>query len=105
MLLKQQKSNCVDVLNMSSLALEEESSSVEDVLPKTSSSKVALRFRLLKCFCVFLWTSVSLCFSRCWSTPRPSMTWWWRLQRWLLQSRHPRLTTFWNVFRKNLQRL
>lgn len=42
MLLKQQRSNSMDVLNMSGLTLEEDSSSVEDVHPKTSSSKVAL---------------------------------------------------------------
>lgn len=41
MLLKQQKSSSMDVLNMSGLTLEEDSSSVEDVPPKTSSSKVA----------------------------------------------------------------
>lgn len=51
MLLKQQRSNSMDVLNMSSLTLEEESSSVEDVLPKMSSSKVGLNFLLLRDFC------------------------------------------------------
>lgn len=81
MLLKQQKSNSRDVLNMSSLTLEEESSSVEDVLPKMSSSKVGLNFLLLKYFCVFFWTNVSPCFSLCWSTPRPSMILCWRFQR------------------------
>lgn len=74
MLLKQQKVNSPDVLAMSSLTLEEESSSVVDVPPKTSSSKVGVNFLLLKSFCVFFWTSPSLCFRRCWSTPLPSMT-------------------------------
>lgn len=50
MLLKQQKVNSPDVLKMSSLTLEEESSPVEDVLPKTSGSKVGVDLLLLKSF-------------------------------------------------------
>lgn len=80
MLLKQQKSNSMDVLNMSSLTLEEESSSVVDVLPKMSS-KVGRSLLLLKYFCVLFWTNVPPCFSLCWSTPLPSMILWWRFQR------------------------
>lgn len=49
MLLKQQKVNS-DVLKMSSLTLEEEPSPVEDVLPKTSCSKVGGDFLLLQSF-------------------------------------------------------
>lgn len=61
MLLKQQKSTSMDVLNMSGLTLEEDSSSVEDVHPKTSSSKVGLIFLLLKCcLCMLLDLRVSL---------------------------------------------
>lgn len=105
MLLKQQKSNSMDVLNMSSLTLEEESPSVEDVLPKVSSSKVGLQFLLLKYFCVFFWTGASPCFSLCWSTPLPSMILWWRFQRMLLQNHQPHPKTFWNVCQKNLQKL
>ncbi|TWW60696.1 RING finger protein 10, partial [Takifugu flavidus] len=44
MLLKQQKVNSPDVLKMSSLTLEEESSSVVDVPTKTSSSKAVLEY-------------------------------------------------------------
>uniref|UniRef100_H3C888 E3 ubiquitin-protein ligase RNF10 n=1 Tax=Tetraodon nigroviridis TaxID=99883 RepID=H3C888_TETNG len=44
MLLQQQKNSSMDVLNMSSLTLEEELSSVEEVLPKTSSSKPVLEY-------------------------------------------------------------
>lgn len=50
MLLKQQKVNSPDVLKLSSLTLEEEPSPVEDVLPKTSCSKVGGDFLLLKSF-------------------------------------------------------
>lgn len=75
MLLKQQKVNSPDVLNMLSLTLEEEAPSVVDIPPKTSSSKVGVSFLLLKCVCVFFWTSPSPCFRRCWSTPLPLMTW------------------------------
>lgn len=52
MLLEQQKSSSMDVLTMSALTLEEESSSAEDVLPKMSSSKVGLicsRWRVFLC--------------------------------------------------------